>query len=145
VTLEWDPLNEVVIATEGFVSYIWTDNGTLVTDVVGNTFAPQSTLVEVEVNDINGCSDTESIIISATEEVLQTSFLIYPNPAVDVVHVTIPSSNNATSIDIIDRLGKVVHSQNINSTRLEVIQVNKLAAGIYTVRCGNTNQKLIIK
>ena len=145
VTLEWDVANQIVIATEGFASYAWTENGVPATDADGNTFAPESSLVEVVVTDNNGCTGTQSIVISSTNEQLQSAFMIYPNPAIDLVYVNLASNHGARTIDILDGFGKVIVSQNTSASGINTIDVNQLAAGMYILRCGNVSQKLIVE
>lgn len=64
-----------------------------------------------------------------------TSFSMYPNPAIDELVLTCQSTNNQSlQIDIIDIQGKVVLSETIGATNQLTINVSNLSKGLYLCR-----------
>lgn len=83
-----------------------------------------------------------------------TDVVVYPNPAEDVVQVSLTSHINADArLSIVDVTGKVVYTENISifpGKHLKTISVDNLAGGVYNIRMNNSrelllNDKLIIK
>ena len=71
---------------------------------------------------------------------------VYPNPATDVVKVTINQTLNAQSLQVIDFTGKTIYTVPINSSALEhQINVSDYIKGIYLIRAGNITRKLVVK
>jgi hypothetical protein len=87
------------------------------------------------------------------EENTLSEMKVYPNPAVDVVNVTISSKENANAnVTITNLMGQVVYNQNHslvagnNSIQLDVANYN---AGVYVVNVktntGVSSQKVIVR
>ena len=145
VTLEYDALNDLVIATEGFETYSWTDNGVPVVDVTGNTYSPQSDEIEVVAEDANGCLATAAIVIIYVEDPIREAMSVYPNPADEWLNVILPTDLTSSAMDLFDEWGKLVISQRITPGNTEVMNVSQLASGVYTLRCGNVVRKVSIR
>lgn len=81
---------------------------------------------------------------------LNDALSIYPNPAAETVNFKIENLQTAaTSIRVINALGKEVYATRIQSTDPQVVNVNTFSPGIYFVKCdfenGNSSvQKLEI-
>ena len=59
---------------------------------------------------------------------------IYPNPAKDLIYVTLPTEEfNNTTIELYDAIGKLILVENVVS-KTTLVSLNNLAKGIYTVR-----------
>lgn len=71
---------------------------------------------------------------------------VYPTPANDIVHITLPAglSNAASKIAIISLDGKVVQTATYKGNSMIDLNVSKLIAGIYMLRIEN-NGKVINK
>ncbi len=83
-------------------------------------------------------TDSKTVTVSFSGNLL---FTLYPNPAVNVVHVTF-SSVSAATILVYDANGKAVLQQTINSgAGSQSINVSSLAAGTYTVVLRQNNQQ----
>ncbi len=71
---------------------------------------------------------------------------VFPNPATDVVNITLVPNLHAESLELIDITGKTIFSVPVSPTELEVqINVSGYAKGIYLIRIGNITQKLLVK
>lgn len=66
----------------------------------------------------------------ATENFLETTFIIYPNPATTILNIRMVANTNIEKVIIIDSAGKIVLTQNNNS---KSINIEKLTAGVYVV------------
>ncbi|WKW46283.1 PKD domain-containing protein [Myroides sp. JBRI-B21084] len=120
--------------------------------------APQITVLACRPGASSGTgsnSATETPTISAPNATVvnnTTSFMLLPNPAVDVATVQYDTgTQNATAVTVYNLNGAQVLQQQLNGTKGEVqLNVSQLAAGTYMVRlqAGNTvlaQQKLIKK
>ncbi len=63
------------------------------------------------------------------EESAKESLIIYPNPASDIINIS-SSSNHVSKVEIIDSMGKLVHS----SMNQSAINISNLPEGIYLIR-----------
>ena len=79
---------------------------------------------------------------------IENMISIYPNPAYDIVNVSIPEILTNTSINIIDESGRTVISKKATSN-FNTIDLSQLAPGMYIIEIkdnlSSTKQKLIIK
>ncbi|WP_047547884.1 S8 family serine peptidase [Psychroserpens sp. Hel_I_66] len=68
-------------------------------------------------------------------------FKVYPNPAVDILNIQIPSANDITTLKIYDVLGKSVLELNITDMSSQ-LDVSSMASGIYvmTFQSGNASK-----
>ena len=71
-------------------------------------------------------NDTHSVLEHMEEE----GVLLYPNPATSELNLVFATTPEHASITLVSASGQIVHSQNINSSRV-VIDVEKLIPGIY--------------
>lgn len=93
--------------------------------------------------------DAEEPVTESTDEVLASSFNVYPNPATDVLNVKFDAVAE-TSIELVDLTGQIVASQNAQAgavaTSFETADFN---AGIYFINVksanGTATQKVVIK
>ena len=88
---------------------------------------------------------TKAAIASAENAFQQNDktnlFLIYPNPAKDILHV---ETNGAATFSLINQSGKILVTANINGKG--IINVSGIAAGLYYVKNNLTGnvQKIVI-
>lgn len=104
---------------------------------------PEDTLVVTICDGLGGCI-THSVeieeAINSVEELTQTNYKIYPNPATDVVFVD--GLNQNTEFRIIDLSGKEV-KRGFTQNRIEVSDLNR---GMYLLQMdGGNPQKILIK
>jgi len=57
-------------------------------------------------------------------------FKVFPNPALDILNIQIPSANEITTLRIIDILGKTVLEETITSSSYQ-LDVSSMASGLY--------------
>ena len=114
------------------------------TGVVGSIFNPSISgsgafTVSYYYTDVNGCSNsaTQPVNVSLCTGIIETQNLeisIYPNPAKDLIYVTLPTEEfNNTTIELYDAIGKLILVENVVS-KTTLVSLNNLAKGIYTVR-----------
>jgi hypothetical protein len=60
---------------------------------------------------------------------LASSITIYPNPAKDNIHITLPENVHQAIFSLYDMQGKILLQQEISNQ--DAVQVSNLAAGIY--------------
>lgn len=84
--------------------------------------------------------------LSVSENELNASVNVFPNPAVEEFTVTV-DGNEATGITVVDLTGKVVYSSSVNGTI--TVNTSNFAAGMYTVNvettAGIASKKLIVR
>ncbi len=67
---------------------------------------------------------------------------LYPNPAANGVMVKLTNSNHATTVELIDVLGKVLQNISLNATENEVlIDLRSTTAGVYLIKVTQNNQE----
>ena len=71
---------------------------------------------------------------------------VFPNPANDVVNITLVPNLNAECLEVIDVTGKTIFSVPVSPTELEIqINVSDYAKGIYLIRVGHYTHKMLVK
>jgi fibronectin type 3 domain-containing protein len=71
---------------------------------------------------------------------------VYPNPARDLIYVSIPGDNNFDRVEIMDLSGRVVLSQSVKSvTGTASLKVDQLQGGIYLINLYGDQQILNAK
>jgi hypothetical protein len=114
-------------------SYHW-NNGTSdssITNVVAGLYS-------VSVSDANGCVYVnDTIYINFVNEIKQVAsnvvVKLYPNPAMDIMNITLPQSAEAL-INFIDASGATVKRVNMKNSSAVSVPVNDLPAGTYLLR-----------
>lgn len=113
-----------------------------------------STVYWADIIDANGCefwaSGTSSTLGVGPEArpALGDDAILYPNPASNVVNISLPSAKGATQIAIVNGEGKPLYNNSINTTSAS-INTSQWANGTYTViliseEGTKTTKKLII-
>ncbi len=77
-------------------------------------------------------------------EIGYSSIKIFPNPATDVVNITV--SNDISTVQVMNYLGVIVYSENITQEKTITLNTSRYSAGNYLVRfVTNSGQTLIKK
>ena len=78
---------------------------------------------------------------TGSEELTQGSFSLYPNPAQDIVNVSLNGIDaNGAVIELFNQVGQVVISKTLNgNTNIAQIQTDELDAGVYFVKVTSGN------
>jgi len=89
-------------------------------------------------------TDTFTLQVSVTgvstgEEITQSSWVIYPNPASELLNMSLPQVfMGKSNIEIYNEMGAVVRKVT-TSDKMQVINVSEFTSGIYFVRVANGN------
>lgn len=76
--------------------------------------------------------DPSACTPSSNQEFLNLGFIIYPNPCIDQLNMYVDATT-ISSYQIIDNLGNIVLSKDVNSLTIVKLNVSKLNSGIYSV------------
>ncbi len=92
---------------------------------------------------VNNVEVSNTVGLEDNQAEIETGFIIYPNPAQDVLNVVLyeEGRNNIEILDIQGRQIKLVSPEN-NRIRIDISDLNK---GVYLVKVGNESKKLIIE
>jgi hypothetical protein len=71
-----------------------------------------------------------------------TNLPIYPNPASNLLHVTLPEDLDPCTITIYNMVGGVVFSETYHAERAVEIPVNQLSNGVYLLKAEGHDQTL---
>lgn len=128
-------------------TYLWNDNAAQTTATA--TGLPTGTY-QVTVTDGNGCTSTENIFVGHTTglEELSAIFTVVaaPNPASDFITVEVSSAaGSLTKLEIIDLTGRVLLSENIQSSGTTRFDLNGFAAGNYFLKASSPTETKTIK
>ena len=118
------------------VQYVWNtgDQANVLTITTGGNYS-------LTVTDLNGCSSTDNIVVisdpcAGVENVENSSVLVYPNPASDIINITSESTIN--EYQIYDLNGKLIVIDKLNSNQIS-ISISKFADGIYRLKIVQDN------
>jgi len=126
-------------------TYMWFYNGYKIQGATSKTYTATATgNYQVQVYSGTDCFSTLSdkfslSTLTAVEIPPITQISYYPNPATNNIHIEIPSTESAWSIDLYNLVGKKV----ISASNASDITVLELPNGIYILNvCGTNNQLL---
>ena len=74
----------------------------------------------------------------------EIAFTIYPNPANNLLQVSIPSTGTSQTLKVFDILGNQIISQPVENA-VTSLDISKYASGVYFVSVDNTSAKKFIK
>lgn len=134
---------------KGYVTFkVKMKPGFSVGDVVPNT---ASIYFDSNPAIITNTFNTQFVSLLANASFATSEFLLYPNPASQMVQITMPNtSDSLESITLYDVVGKVVRQINSISANQSTIDVSQMEKGVYFVEIlteNNTKQikKLVVK
>jgi hypothetical protein len=86
--------------------------------------------------------NTENICVTGVNEYVDINTIsIRPNPANDILEISIPTANEHV-VTITNTIGTIVFQQNIVGN--SIINTSNLASGVYSLRIGITTERFII-
>jgi len=104
--------------------------------------------LEIQENCLSNFAEATAVFIfpSATNNILNTSFSIFPNPSTNSINISADATIEL--INILDVRGSLVFSKSYSRTNIS-IDISKLAKGMYTVQLiskdASSTQQLIIE
>jgi hypothetical protein len=78
----------------------------------------------------------------------ENSFILFPNPASEQIHIGLLNTNNGSyQYEIYNQLGATIKSGNLdfNNQREQSIGVNEMSTGVYFIKVYNSNSTQTIK
>lgn len=72
--------------------------------------------------------------VTSINEITNLNFKLYPNPAVEVVNIDLPSNHNVKTIKVYNVLGKEVYQTIVNSNPTVKIETKNYKSGVYIVK-----------
>lgn len=146
-----------LMANQSGATYQWLDCNNGYAPIAGETGQSFTATVNgsyaVEVT-LNGCIDTTSCenitTIGITENTLDMSILIYPNPNAGKFYVELSGSTSEMFVvEMRNNLGQIVYAGEMESNSSHLIELTDIAPGIYMVRIGNerreSHERIIVK
>ena len=79
------------------------------------------------------------------DEISAANFSVFPNPANDVVTVSLSDNNQNGTIVLTSADGKVIETRNYVNSLSQSFDVKGLTSGVYFFQVGNATEKVIIK
>jgi hypothetical protein len=95
----------------------------------------------------NGCTDTSAckyVIVSGINDVEQSSFKVYPNPAGEEVTVEVYSALTGKSFTITDKVGRTVTRGVLRDIKNKV-SLKELAAGMYIMQVEGVSEGIKVE
>jgi len=136
-------------AGRGYVHFKVKPNpGYAVGDIIPNT---ASIFFDFNPAIVTNTFNTEFVSLLSTNEFENDGFVFYPNPAGDIVNISLVGQDTISSTTVYDMLGKVILSKKSNSVSAnQTIDISAVSSGIYflEVITGSnvkTSKKLIVK
>lgn len=147
--------------------FIGTDVGVLATDNEGNSWRVLGdNLPSVVVSDLYihegsqflfagtyGRSsykiDVSNNILKGEDNSFSSEVKVFPNPATDIVSISLKTSSNNASLFIYDTMGRLVKQQNLENEKLMNLSVEGFQPGVYYLKISDgkkqVTKKLIVK
>lgn len=94
--------------------------------------------------------DISTVVLGENDVAFKTEFIVYPNPASEVVYIKLPFDFKDTSVILYDTLGRIVIDHNFSELGgKQSINVSELPSGVYFVKVQQgdyqASKRLIIK
>lgn len=123
-------------AGDEFQSYFWNNGSTSESLTIDDNYLPGTHHFQVKVVDTNNCTAVDSITIELLSKEIELTMVednilsIYPNPAKDIILMSVSSNDNNARIHIYNAKGILVQDLNMYSDEMS-IDVSGLPSGMY--------------
>jgi hypothetical protein len=121
--------------------------------VSGNLFTPAVAgpglhTIAYTYTDANGCSNTAAQVVfvdvcNEVGEITGSSFSVYPNPAQQLVFITLGNMNNVAAVELFDMAGRLILRETVNNRTQIPLAVAELENGVYLIRAGDKQVKFV--
>lgn len=132
-----------VLTCSGADSYQWQFNAVNIPGATNQSYiVTQDGLYTVVIGDQNGCVNSQSIEYTGTDDVSnERDILIFPNPVIDNLTITIPSLNLTGDIEISlrDISGRIAVQYTARPANSFLINLSLLPAGVYILNLKSDN------
>jgi PKD repeat protein len=140
--------SSTTLTANGVTTYTWSTGS----NASSISVSPASTTIYTVSGNLTGCatqaSQTTTVnvnVCTGITEIDNTSVAVYPNPAKDLITITVNSSSiGHATIEMYDAIGKLVIAEKVNNTDTG-ISLAGFANGMYTIRVVSENNQSIIK
>lgn len=86
---------------------------------------------------------TENLLgVNDIDNTLAESIKLYPNPANDVINLSVANRLNLTKLEIVDMNGRVIKSLSIGNVTKKEINISELNSGLYLINIYSTDGKV---
>ena len=104
-----------------------------------------SNFYRLKIIDNDGSFSFSNIVLLKNEGTVKIS--VFPNPAADLIHITIPASGEANNVKafVYDGQGRMIMQTSLQTGSSNAIPVNNLPAGVYTIRSVINKQPVNIR
>ncbi|MBJ04482.1 MAG: hypothetical protein CMP65_01090 [Flavobacteriales bacterium] len=95
--------------------------------------------------DNDGLGDECDPMPLSIEEITNSLFSVFPNPATDIVNISFNENIENTQISLFNNLGElveVIYSGAIYSNQIISVETKKLTSGVYIIHCVNENNTI---
>jgi hypothetical protein len=151
----YSPLPPVTVVVNGFTLtcslsgqlYQWYFNGQPIPGATSQTYtATQVGMYSVEATSPWGCESgiSQQEFVNSIEEVSAGGISVYPNPAQDVIYVTLSNANQVFTYNLFDITGKQIdHPTQQQNVGRAIVDFASLPAGIYMLVIITDNQRFV--
>ena len=142
-------MDSITLNPGNYVSYQWNTGATTSNIVVNSNLTPGNYSYTVSVKDQNGCSSSDTIVISITTDLSYTNqeydIKVYPNPTKGLLNLEWPREAELQTVDVYDAFGRLIQSIAIDANSIQTqINLKELAKGSYFIRLkGNEFTKVV--
>ncbi|AWI24779.1 DUF7619 domain-containing protein [Flavobacterium pallidum] len=134
--IDLPPSEENTTIGHGYVTFeVKPEPGFELGDIIPNT---ASIYFDFNPAIVTNTFQTEFVSQLGVNDVSETDFRVYPNPAKDKVSVSMTGSKMIKSLELMDISGKSLLSENINANRAEM-NLSGMSAGIYLLKLKSEN------
>ncbi|MBK8926649.1 MAG: choice-of-anchor I family protein [Crocinitomicaceae bacterium] len=140
-------VTDAVLSTQIFDTYQWYFESVAITGADQQEYTPDSDgMYEVYVTNTDGCTGSAQINVNFTqvEESENSTILLYPNPAHDLVNIQFGELTNASFV-IRDARGAIVYSSDFINSNQIMINTSTMAEGIYFIHVTDGEKTSVLK
>lgn len=91
-----------------------------------------------------GITDSISAVVTGIDDIAESDFIVYPNPADKQFELISPAAFFNTNYQMYDISGKNIQSGKITATE-QMIDIHLLSAGVYFIRLEGITKKIVIQ
>jgi hypothetical protein len=126
------------------IAWQWYLNGEIVVGATTQFYSPiTSGEYSVMTTFASGCSSQSNSMVVGVEDVKMSVLKVFPNPASDLLNVSLDTQSIGSEICLVNGLGQIVY-KNVITSSMMVLPVANYAKGIYQLVLRN-NQNVVVR